>query len=256
MKTIYKSISNLCLAGLFILGAATTAEAQRGGGGFHGGGGGGFRGGFSGGGGFRGGVSVGGGYRGYGYGGSRVGVGIGFGGYRSYPRIGLSLGYLPYGYYPFFYGPDQYYYYGGAFYQPYNGGYQVVAPPVGAEIPSLPQGARAINIDGSQYYEFNGVYYKQAVTPDHKTVYIVAGKDGVLNTNGDVVGPDTVVGQAPAMPQVGDMRDDLPQDARKIMLNHKRYWVTAEDIYLEEVKTDKGVSYRVVSVPDNGSGDQ
>ncbi len=253
MKTIYRSISNLCLAGLLILGAATTAEAQRGG--FHGGGGG-FHGGFGGG------VSVGGGYRGGSTFRGGVGIsggyrgGIGFGGYRSYPRIGLSIGILPYGYYPFFWGPDQYYYYGGAFYQPYGGSYRVVAPPIGAEVPSLPQGARSISIDGNQYYEFNGVYYKQAITPDHKTVYLVAGKDGVLNTNGDVAGPDQTVQQAPQMPSVGDMRDDLPTDARKIMLNHKRYWVTAEDIYLEEVKTDKGTSYRVVSVPESEDNNQ
>lgn len=123
-------------------------------------------------------------------------------------------------------------------------------------MPSLPQGARAINIDGAQYYEFNGVYYKQAVTPDNKTVYVVAGKDGVLNTNGDVADPDQSAQQAPAMPKVGDMRDDLPEGSRKITLNQKRYWVTADNIYLEEIKTDQGISYRVVSVPEDEDNNQ
>ncbi|WCT12393.1 DUF6515 family protein [Mucilaginibacter jinjuensis] len=242
MRTTFKPLSTLFFAGLLTISIISTADAQRGG--FHGGGGH-----------FGGGYYHGGGYSHFGVG-IGVGVGVGFGGYYSsfgYPRYGF-IGALPYGYYPFFWGPYQYYYSGGYFYQPGpNGGYQVTAPPVGAEVPSLPKGASPINIDGVQYYEFNGVYYKNAVTPDGKKVFLVAGKDGVLNTNPEgITPPDSTatVDTAPPMPQVGDMTDQLPEGARKITLNGKKYWVTIDNIYLEEVKGQNGTSYRVVSVPE------
>lgn len=249
MKSVYKNLSKIGLAGLVLLAVVSTADAQRRGGGFRGG----FHGGF------------GGGVRVYGgphfYAGPRVRVGIGLGGayYRPYGGLGVRIGVLPYGYYPFYWGPNQYYYYGGTFYAPYaDGGYQVVAPPVGAEVPSLPEGAKEIAINGDQYYEFNGVYYKQVVNADGKTVYVVAGKDGVLNTDknsaDDVYqgAPDQQQDAAPArqMPQVGDLTDQLPEGARKISLNGKKYYVTPDNIYLEEAKTDHGTGYRVVSVPD------
>jgi hypothetical protein len=253
MRTILKPLSTLFFAGLLIFSITSTANAQRGGG-SHGGGGH-----------FGGGGHYGGGYYG---GGSHFGVGIGvgvgfggFGGYYSsfgYPRYGI-IGALPYGYYPFFWGPNQFYYAGGLFYQPYaNGGYQVVAPPVGAEVPALPKGVSPINIDGTQFYEFNGVYYKDAVTPDGKKVYLVAGKDGVLNTNPEGQSPDSsaVNSGTPPMPQVGDMTDQLPDGSRKITLNNKKYWVTTDGIYLEEVKGNNGTSYRVVSIPETDPADK
>lgn len=256
MKTVYKAMSKVALAGLMFLAVVSTADAQRRGGGFRGG----FHGGFGG--------------RVYSprvYAGPRVrvgvGLGLGYSGYYrpyAYPGIGLRIGVLPYGYYPFYWGPNQYYYYGGTFYAPYaNGGYQVVAPPVGAEVPSLPDGAKEIAINGDQYYEFNGVYYKQVVNADGKTVYVVAGKDGVLNTDKNSVddvyqgapAPQQDAAPAPQMPQVGDMTDQLPEGARKITLNGKKYYVTPDNIYLEEAKTDHGTGYRVVSVPDQEDQD-
>lgn len=259
MKTIYKTLASLTFAGLLVFALGSDANAQRMRGGV------GFRGGFGGGGGFRGGVAV----RSSGfYGGMRfaprvgIGVGLGYGYYRpwGYPSLGFRLGVLPYGYYPFMWGADPYFYYGGVFYQPYgNSGYQVVTPPLGAEVPELPSGAKSISIDGNQYYEFNGVYYKPVTTPDGKAAYMVAGRDGVLNTDQSVspdnqdstaTAPDANVDQAPPMPQVGDMTDQLPEGSRKITLNGKKFFVTPDLIYLEEVKSNGKTSYRVVSVPE------
>lgn len=243
MRTTFKPLRSLFFTGLLTISILSAANAQRG---FHGGGH------WGGGGHFGGGYYRGGGYSHFGIG---IGVGVGFHGYYSsfgYPRFGF-IGALPYGYYPFFWGPNQYYYAGGVFYAPgANGGYQVTAPPVGAEVPSLPKDANPISIDGVQYYEFNGVYYKDAVTPDNKHVYLVAGKDGVLNTNPEGASPDSTatVNAAPPMPQVGDMTDQLPEGARKVTLNGKKFWVTPDNIYLEEVKGQNGTSYRVVSVPE------
>ena len=264
MKRLYKYVSGLALAGLLSVAVVTTASAQHGGGGFHGGGGGG--GGFHGGGG----VSSG-GFRGSSYASSyRGGVGAravavrgaygynrggfyrpGFG-YYGYPHLGFYLGILPYGYYPFYWDDMLYYYSGGVFYTPYDGGgYQVTTPPVGAAIPSLPDGAKSIMIDNQQFYELNGVYYKAVVNDQGKKIYVVAGRDGVLNTDGSNVTP-----AESSAPQVGDIVNELPDGCRKVSLNGKKYYVSPNDIYYQPYVDENGnPGYRIASVPDPNDQD-
>jgi hypothetical protein len=232
MKRLNKYAFGLVMTGLLSMALISTANAQRG---FHGGGGG-VR---VGGGGFHGGI------------GFRGGLGFGFGGlfgggYYGYPRVGFRLGFLPFGYYPFYFGSDLYYYYGGAFYRPVDGGgYEVTVPPVGAVVPALPKGAKAISIDNQQYYEFNGVYYQESVDDKGKKVYVIAGKDGVLNTNNAAE-----VDNAPPAPQVGDVVNELPADCRKITLNSKKYFVSPDGIYYEEFTDAHNFkAYRIASIP-------
>jgi len=266
MKRLYKYVSGLALAGILSVAVVATASAQRGGGGgggFHGGGGGGFRGG----GGsassgvrsssyasaYRGSAGVrAAGYRGTGY--NRGGFYRPGFGYYGYPHLGFYLGVLPFGYYPFYWGDALYYYYGGVFYSPYDGGgYQVTVPPVGAAIPSLPQGAKSIMIDGQQFYELNGVYYKAVINDQQKTVYVVAGRDGVLNTDGSNVADGSEV----AAPQVGDIVNELPDGCHKVTLNGKKYYVSPNDIYYQAYTDQNGnEGYRIASVPDNNDQDQ
>ncbi len=229
MKKLVKYTAGLFLGGLLSLLFVINANAQRGA--FHGGGG--IR--------IGGGVGFGGGF------GPRIGVGFGFG----YPRLGFYVGALPYGYYPFWYGPYQYYYADGTFYAPYaNGGYQVVTPPVGAAVPSLPRGAKSIMIDNQQYYVFNGVYYKIVVNDKGQNVYVVAGKDGVLNTDG-------APAQQEMAPKVGDIVAQLPDNCRKVNLNGKKYFVAPDDIYYEEIKDNNGnTAYRIASIPDEQPNNQ
>lgn len=278
MKKMIKYASALILAGALIVALSPDASAQRGG--FHGGGGGGFHGG---GGGFHGssGVTARSGNFGvragrsfsmnnrpnaYAYGnrsafGYRTGVGYfgGYGyhggafyrpgfGYYGYPHLGFYINTLPFGYYPFYWDSCLYYYYGGIFYTPYdNGGYQVTEPPVGAGIPSLPDGASAIRIDGVQYYEADGVYYKETKDDKGKTIYVVAGRDGVLNTGDNVTDPNADA----AYPKVGDIVNQLPDDCRKITLNGKKYFVSPDGIYYEKVTDPDGnIAYRIASLPD------
>ncbi|MEO6521722.1 MAG: DUF6515 family protein [Mucilaginibacter sp.] len=110
-----------------------------------------------------------------------------YGGYynRLYaPHIGFRLNVLPYGYYPFYWGDDQFYYNNGLFYQQYdNTQYEVVAPPMGAIVPTVPNDAKSITIDGLEYYELNGIYYQPVTTSDGTTGYKIVGKDGELNTD-------------------------------------------------------------------------
>ncbi len=267
MKRFYKYASGLIFTGMLTMLMMTTASAQRGGH-FGGGGGGGFH---SGGGiGFHGNSGISAGVRG-GSGNIRAGVGFRAGvgyfagrgyhggafyrpgfGYYGYPHVGFYLGVLPFGYYPFYWGSSLYYYYGGIFYSPYdNGGYQVTVPPIGAGVPSLPDNAQPIKIDGVQYYEVDGVYYKESVDDKGKKIYIVAGRDGVLNTGDNVTDPNASV----AYPKVGDIVNQLPDDCRKVILNGKKYYVSPDGIYYEKITDPNGnVAYRIASLPEDDKG--
>lgn len=232
MERLYKNMAGAMVAACLVFALADNAQAQRGRGMMRGG---------------------------FGFGGPRMGFGFGFGGprigfgYRPvyvYPRVGFYLNALPPGYYPFYWGPDQYYYYGGTFYRPSNNGYQVTAPPIGAAVPELPRNARPISIDGVQYYEMNGVYYKEGVDEKGKKVFIVSGKDGVLNTNDTGLPTDSVAVEQ-HLPQVGDVVDKLPDGCRKVTLAGKKYFVSPDDVYYEEfTDANQNTSYRVTSVPE------
>jgi hypothetical protein len=188
---------------------------------------------------------------------------------------------LPYGYYPFYWGSLPYYYYGGVFYRPYNGGYEVTTPPIGAAVPSLPSNAQSIVIDGIQYYEADGVYYQANVDNNGKTVYIVTGRDGVLNTDNGSGQPaaDNVdpIDNAPAtnsaqvqnppqaqsapqqanvaaVAKVGDVVNQLPPDCHKVTLNKKTYYVSPDNVFFEDYSDADGAGYRVASVPPPASG--
>jgi hypothetical protein len=275
MKRFYKYASGFVLTGLLSV-SMFTASAQRGatgGGGVRVSGGGSFGGGFRGGSsvGIRGGTGfdaqnrgsfsprTGANYRGATGSGYFAGSGYhggafyrpGFG-YYGYPHIGFYLNALPFGYYPFFWDSAWYYYYGGIFYSPYSGGgYQVTAPPIGAGIPSLPKNANAIRIDGVQYYEADGVYYKESIDDKRKKIYVVAGRDGVLNTDDSVTDPNAAI----AAPRVGDIVNQLPDGCRKVKLNGKKYFVSPNGIYYEKVTDPNGnTGYRIASLPNDEKG--
>lgn len=157
------------------------------------------------------------------------------------PHIGLRLNILPFGYYPFYYGNTQFYYSGGLYYRHYNDSYRVVVPPVGAEVPTIPAEAEQVTINGQTYYEYKGVYYSQVVNDDGKTVYIIAGKDGVLNTeNGNMSNEQSI--------QVGDEVDVLPQNAKEVLLKGEKYYVSEDGVYYEAVITGGKTTYRVVGL--------
>jgi len=166
--------------------------------------------------------------------------------YGSYylPRLGFSIGVLPYGYYPFYFGNSQYYFSDGLYYEYNNDQYTVVEPPVGAQVTSLPSSAQSIVINGAQYYEDNGVYYQPVTKDDGTTVYQIAGKDGQLNTDA------TTQDQQPQGPQMGDIVSQLPSDCRKINVNGQKLYVSPDGVYYQQ-QTDNNnqTTYKVVGVP-------
>jgi len=171
----------------------------------------------------------------------------GFYGSLYYPWLGLGFGFLPYGYYPFWWGDAYYYYSGGLFYQYTNDQYTVVEPPVGAEVKSLPAKAQSIVIDGQQYYEMNGVYYQPVTKDDGTVVYQVAGKDGELNTGAN--------GAAAVTPKVGDITQTLPPDCKKVKLNGNTLYVSDDGIYYQEITDSNGnKAYKIVALEGDNSG--
>jgi hypothetical protein len=175
-----------------------------------------------------------------------------------WPRLGFSVGFLPYGYYPFYWGDAQYYYSNGFYYQYNNSQYTVVEPPLGAEITTLPANAQPITIDGQQYYELNGVYYQPVTKDDGSTTYVIAGKDGRLDTgNGANAQPNgNNVSAAPQQaPQIGDMYNELPQDSRKIKINGETFYVSPDDYYYQITTDNSGNKvYKIVGTPSDEPG--
>jgi len=159
-----------------------------------------------------------------------------------YPRVGVVVHTLPIGYYSFFWNSYPYFYCDGLFYQSYaDGSYKVTAPPVGAEVPLLPIGAEILTIDGNPYWVYKGIYYESVINPGGQFAYKVVGRDGILNTGAEA---------DPSLPLIGDMTDRLPDGSRQVKLSGKAYWVTPDEIYLEEVKKEDKLRYRVVWVPE------
>lgn len=160
------------------------------------------------------------------------------------PRLGYRCRYLPYGYYPFFWSDYQYFLCDGLFYTYDNSEYTVVDPPIGAEITTLPEKAQSIVINGQQYYECNGVYYQPVTKDDGTVVYMVAGKDGELNTG------STVQDDQPTGPQLGDIVTQLPPDCRKIKVNGEKLYISPDGVYYQELVDANGnKTYKVVGLP-------
>lgn len=75
--------------------------------------------------------------------------------------FGRRLGTLPLGFLALQIGGALYDYCDGIYYQPGDGGYQEVYPPVGAAIPQLPDGAIQIVVGGQTYFYVGGAFYLQ-----------------------------------------------------------------------------------------------
>lgn len=172
--------------------------------------------------------------------------------YRTYytPRIGVSINILPRGYYPFYFGPYQYFYSDGLYYrQMEDDNYTVVEPPVGASIEKLPDNAQSIVINGMQYYELNGVYYQPVTRDDGTLVYQIAGKDGELNVD------DGGGTSQEDLPQVGDLVDRLPEGCRIIRLNGQKYYESQEGYYFQDaVDTNGDKVFKIVGTPEEEPG--
>jgi hypothetical protein len=87
--------------------------------------------------------------------------------------IGASITVLPDGYTVVPVSGASYYYYGGAYYTRYSGGYRVVGPPVGAVVVNLPDGAAEATISGNRYLVYNNTYYQPVVINGENSYEVV-----------------------------------------------------------------------------------
>jgi len=169
--------------------------------------------------------------------------------YRSFyrPKLGVSLTVMPLGYYPFYFGPYQYFYNDGFFYRYSDNEYTVVEPPIGAAIAALPPKAESIVINGVQYYEYDGVYYQPITKDDGTVMYQVAGKDGELNTDNNSA--------QPLPPQIGDIVTSIPQGCKTVSLNGEKFYVSSDGYYFQDATDANGNRvYKVAGIPTDEPG--
>jgi len=90
--------------------------------------------------------------------------------YHEHPHFGLRLGYIPDGYYTVWAGGTRYFYYDGLYYVRVEGGYMLVAPPLGAYVSAIPPDFHPVMINGRVYYTDNEVYYLLTERHGYKVV--------------------------------------------------------------------------------------
>ena len=183
----------------------------------------------------------------------------GFGLHLIFPPFGIRVGVLPLGYYPFYYGANPYYYYGGVFYSPYSdGGYQVVAPPLGSLVPELPAGAAKQVINGQEFYLYYATFYQKQVNDNGEVWYKVVGRNGKLETGQPQYdeqyqpaqpsqAPSTQPSQQPVAPVTGDLLSKLPDGCKAVTVNGEQYFEAPDGTYYQEIiGEDNKVMYQMV----------
>ena len=184
-----------------------------------------------------------------------INAGVGYGGYRPayrpYTRPPYRHGgfvyfsYRPYFYHPytpFFWGPvwhpfgffvaalattaiivsienAQYHYDQGVWYQPYNGGYQVVNAPVGGTITTLPPNTQTVVVNETvNNYYYGGTFYEK-------------------NEKGYTVVP----------PTAGTIVPHLPEGGKEVKIGEQTY-VQFGEIYYQPIQVDGKNMYEIVEV--------
>jgi hypothetical protein len=186
-----------------------------------------------------------------------------YGGYYGsiFPPFGISIGSLPYGYWGFNFGGFPYYYHSGIYYRQRENEYEVVQAPVGASVPRIPKEAKVVVVNNEKYFEYNGTYYKEYVKEDGTIWYLIAGLNGVLNTNesnqqeaiqnngvqnaGNSASASTSIVPAVQL-NIGDIVEALPVDCKAVIVNNRKYFVSSNNIFFEEFIENNTLKYKVV----------
>ena len=169
----------------------------------------------------------------------------------------------------------------GYFYRPYGSFFQMVIPPFGVRIATLPFGYRSFYIGPDPYYYYNGIYYRPyaheyeviapplgAVVdklPPGAKVKVIDGQkyyelNGTyykeeINENNElsytVVGTDGVLntdgqGSLSYEPAIGDRIDKLPADSRAVVIQGEKLYSTSSGLYYKEVIEGNKVYYELV----------
>lgn len=189
----------------------------------------------------------------------------------SYGRPYVSLGFNNY----------SYRYGHGYFYRPYGSFFQLVIPPIGIRISTLPYGYRSFYLGPHPYYYFNGIYYRPYANeyevvapplgavvdelPPGAKVKVIDGQkyyelNGTyykeqLNDNDqlsyEVVGTDGVLNtdkdqSLSQEPVVGDTITELPPDSKAVVINGEKLYSTPSGLYYKKVVRQNKVYYELV----------
>jgi hypothetical protein len=148
-------------------------------------------------------------------------------------------------------GEIPFYYYNGIYYRSYddNNTYEVVDAPMGATVSSLPDGAKSVVINGEDLYELNGTYYKTDKDSNGNDVFVVVGKNGVINNSTDMQNDPAAIQdstQAPSGLQIGDKLTQLPEGSKIVTINGQQMYETPDNVYLQQETINGVVQYKVV----------
>lgn len=172
----------------------------------------------------------------------------------------------------------------GYYYRPYGASFQVVLPPIGIRIGTLPVGYRRVMVGPNPYYYYNNTYYRpyddqyEVVAPPlgasvdelppGAKVKVIDGEkyyelDGTyyaeeISDKGDlsyrVVGTDGVLNTDTDStaepineePVIGDRFDDLPADSKSVVVQGEKLYLSPDGLYYKEVIEGNKVVYEVV----------
>jgi hypothetical protein len=181
------------------------------------------------------------------------------------------------------FGGSHYRYQRGYYYRPYGASFQVVVPPFGIRIGSLPIGYRRVYVGPDPYYYYHGTYYRpyagnqyEVVAPPLGAVVDelpvgakVAVIDGqkyyelngtyyqeeitpdnelqytVVGTDG-VLNTDSTTAAEPVEPGVGDRFDALPADSKAVVIKGEKMYLSPSGMYYKEVVEGNQVYYEIV----------
>jgi hypothetical protein len=119
---------------------------------------------------------------------------------------------------PIYYGGIGYRYQAGYFYRPYGATFQLVVPPFGIHVSTLPLGYNSFYIGPSPYYYYGGIYYR----PFAGNQYVVI------------------------KPPVGAVVNSLPPGAKTTVIDGKKYYEHSGTYYEESVNENNKLEYTVV----------
>jgi hypothetical protein len=81
---------------------------------------------------------------------------------KQYKNVDRHLSSLPKKHHQISHRGKSYYYTGGSFYRPRNGGYLSISAPIGAIVPGLSSGYVTFGVGPNRYYYLSGIYYRHA----------------------------------------------------------------------------------------------
>jgi hypothetical protein len=167
----------------------------------------------------------------------------------------------------------KYFYADWSFFKQVSGGYEVVAPPVGAEVSSIPEEAIREEESGRVLHQFDDLYFSEDKNDAGKKIYRVEPQppdeeiDSIPSGSPSFVADEETFyyvnynfyvefeengkrGYVNGEPEIGAQTDKLPEGTTEIEEKGQKYY-QFDSVFFEEVEDDDGtVFFEVVGSPD------